>query len=333
MFKIVAYGVRENEIPYFKELNKYNYQLKLVPEFLTHKNVESARGMDGVLLRGNCVADALNIEKFNSYGIKYVMTRTVGYNHIDLNAIKKYDMKCARVPAYSPFAVAELALTLGMMLYRHTAIATSNTFKGNYMIDPRTFSNEIHSSTVGIIGAGKIGATEASLYKAMGSTVLAYDPYPSEYAKKFVEFVSRETLLDNSDIVSIHTPYFPNENDNMVDFEFIDSMKTGSMLVNTARGQLVDLKAVVKAIRSGKLGGFATDVFKNESELIGNNFSGLLPQPTLEELRELYPKVIITPHIGSYTRPALHDMISVSYENFEEARKEGHTPNDIKLPS
>lgn len=332
MFKIVAYGVRDNEVAYFKNLNKYNYELKLVPEFLTHDNVETAKGMDGVLLRGNCVADETNLAKFNEWGIKYVMTRTVGFNHIDLNAIKKFGMKCARVPAYSPYAVAELAMTLGMMLYRHTAVATNNTFNGNYAIDPVTFSHEIHSSTVGIVGAGKIGATEASLYHGMGTNVLAYDPYPSDYAKQFVTFVDEDELLAKSDIVSIHTPYFPGENDDMVNAAFVGKMKKGAMLVNTARGQLVDYEAVLAALKADQLGGFATDVFKNEGELIGHKFDGALPQGVMQELRDLYPKVLITPHIGSYTQPALHDMIAVSYDNFDEAQREGHTPNDIKLP-
>ncbi|WP_461225886.1 NAD(P)-dependent oxidoreductase [Lacticaseibacillus suihuaensis] len=332
MFKIVAYGVRENEVPYFKQLNKYNYELKLVPEFLTHDNVETAKGADGVMLRANCVADAENLAKFNAWGIKYVMTRTVGFNHIDLNAIKQYGMKCARVPAYSPYAVAELAQTLGMMLYRHTALATSNTFNGSFAVDPATFSREVHSSTVGIVGAGKIGATEASLYHGMGSTVLAYDPYPSDYARQFVTFVEEDELLAKADIVSIHTPYFPGVNDNLVDATFIAKMKDGAMLVNTARGELVDYAAVLAALKSGKLGGFATDVFKHEAKLMGHQFDDALPDPELEALRQLYPKVLITPHIGSYTEPALHDMIAVSYDNFDEAQRTGHTKNDIKLP-
>ncbi|MFD1429267.1 NAD(P)-dependent oxidoreductase [Lacticaseibacillus mingshuiensis] len=332
MFKIVAYGVRDNEVPYFKALNKYNYELKLVPEFLTHDNVETAKGADGVMLRANCVADAQNLAKFNEWGIKYVMTRTVGFNHIDLNAIKQYGMKCARVPAYSPYAVAELAMTLGMMLYRHTALATSNTNAGKFAVDPNTFSKEIHSSTVGIIGAGKIGATEASLYHGMGATVLAYDPYPSDYARQFVTFVEQDDLLAKSDIISIHTPYFKGQNDDFVNADLIAKMKDGVMLVNTARGELNDYKAVLAALKSGKLGGFATDVYKNETELLGHTFDGALAQADMEALRELYPKVLMTPHIGSYTEPALHDMIAVSYDNVEQAQQTGHTDNDIPLP-
>ena len=106
--KIVAYGVRPNEVDFFHKLNKYNYELKLVEELLTHDNIETAEGQDAVLLRGNCVADRQNLEKIKSYGIKYVFTRTVGFNHIDLQACKEMNLMVARVPAYSPNSVAEL---------------------------------------------------------------------------------------------------------------------------------------------------------------------------------------------------------------------------------
>ena len=331
MFKIVAYGVRENEVDYFKKLNKYNYELQLESDMLTHDNVETAKGADAVLLRANCVGDATNLAKFNEWGIKYVFTRTVGYNHIDLKAAKKYDMKVARVPAYSPYAVAELAMTLGMMLFRHTALATTLTNKGNFSVSTATFSGEVHSSTVGIIGTGRIGATEAQLYHGMGTNVLGYDPYPSDFAKQYVKFVSQDELLAQSDIVSIHVPYFPGQNDNLIDATFLSKMKKNAVLVNTARSQLADYPAVIKAIKDGQIAGFASDVLPDEEEVLGHNFNGNITNDLTRQLTELYPKVLLTPHIGSYTSPALTDMINVSYENFHQVLETGHTDNDVKL--
>lgn len=332
MFKITVYGVRSNEVNYFKKLNKYNYDLNLVSEFLSHDNAETAKGSNAVLLRANCVADKENLSKFNSWGIKYIFTRTVGFNHIDLTTAAEFGMKVARVPAYSPYAVAELAVTLGMMMFRHTAIETTNSHNGDFVISPNVFSKEIHTSTIGIIGTGKIGLTEASLYKGMGATVLGYDLYPTKKAEKYVDFVTQDELLASSDIVSIHVPYFPGENENMVNEEFLNKMKPGSFLVNTARGELVDNDAVLQALQQEKLAGFATDVFKDEGKLLGKDFESELPDPTLEKLRKLYPKVLITPHVGSYTSPALTDMINISYDNFNQVLSEGHTDNDVKLP-
>ncbi|MDO1604735.1 NAD(P)-dependent oxidoreductase [Lactobacillus sp. YT155] len=331
MFKITAYGVRPNEVSFFNDLNKYDYELNLVEELLTHDNIETAKGSDAVLLRANCVGDATNLTKLNEWGIKYVFTRTVGFNHIDLKKAAEFDMKVARVPAYSPYAVAELAMTLGMMQLRHTTQATNNTHNGKFVVEAGLFSKEVHSSTVGIVGTGKIGATEASLYKGMGAKVLGYDPYPSDYAAQFVEFVSLEELLTQSDLVSLHVPYFPGQNDQMVDEKFLAQMKADAVLVNTARGELVDHQAVLNALKANKLGSFATDVFPNEELFLGKTFDGELPDKVVNELNDFYPRVIMTAHVGSFTEPALEDMISVSYDNFHQVLETGHTDNDVDL--
>jgi D-lactate dehydrogenase len=331
MFKIVAYGVRENEVAYFKKLNKYNYDLKLEEDLLTHDNIETAQGADAVLLRANCQADEENLTKLNEWGIKYVFTRTVGFNHIDLKAAAKYDMKVARVPAYSPYAVAELAMTLGMMLFRHTALATNRTSNGNFTVTPATFSGEVHSSTVGIVGTGRIGATEAQLYHGMGTKVLGYDPYPSDSAKQYVEFVSQDELLERADIVSIHVPYFPGQNDRLINADFVTKMKNSAVLVNTARTELADYPAIIAALKNGQIAGFASDVLPNESLVLGHDFKGKITEETTKQLVDLYPQVLLTPHIGSYTSPALTDMIAVSYENFHQVLTTGKTDNDIKL--
>ncbi|GKQ42417.1 lactate dehydrogenase [Companilactobacillus sp. RD055328] len=331
MFKITAYGVRPNEVDYFKDLNKYDYELNLVEDLLTHENIATAQGSDAVLLRANCVADEVNLAKLNEWDIKYVFTRTVGYNHIDLNAAKEFGMKVARVPAYSPYAVAELAMTLGMTMLHHTAMASENTFNGDFTVPSYLFSREVHSSTVGIIGTGKIGATEASLYSGMGAKVLGYDPYPSEYAKQFVEFVELDELLAQSDIISLHVPYFHGQNDQMINAETIAKMKDNAILINTARGELVDHDAVLNALLSNKLQSFATDVLPDEKRIFGHKFEDALPNRTVDQLRDLYPRVLMTPHVGSYTEPALTDMISVSYENFNQALTTGKTDNDVEL--
>lgn len=332
MFKITIFGVRTNEIPYFKSLNKYNYELNLVEDYLTHENVDKAKGSDAVLLRANCIGDEQNLSKFNDWGIEYVFTRTVGVNHIDLDSAAKFGMHVSRVPSYSPYAVAELALTLGMMMFRHTVLETNNSYHGNFVISSNSFSKEIHSSTVGIIGTGKIGIAEAKLYKGMNAKVLGYDLYPTEEAKKYVTFVSQDELLKMSDIVSIHVPYFQGKNDNMVNLEFLNKMKKDSFLVNTARGELIDNDAILQALQDNKIAGFATDVYKDEAKYLGSIFKDELPDPTLEKLRQLYPKVLMTPHVGSYTSSALTDMVQTSYENFHQVLTQGFTDNDVKLP-
>lgn len=331
--KIACYGVRENEVPFFNQLNKYDFNLTLIEDLLTSENPETFANHDAVLLRGNCTADRTNIEKMAKEGIKYVFTRTVGFNHIDLKAAEEFNMSVARVPSYSPNAIAELSLTLAMMLLRSTAHTTMRTANKNFKVDGEMFSKEIRNCKVGIIGTGKIGLTEAKLFKGLGAEVLGYDIYENEEAKATLTYKELDELLTESDIVSLHVPYFPGKNDKMVDAEFIGKMKDGAILINTARGELQDNEAILKALQADKLSGFGTDVFANEQSLFFKEFKPWepLPDTTVQMLVDMYPRVLVTPHVGSNTDEALCNMIETSYENFNDVLTVGETVNKVVL--
>lgn len=331
---VVCYGVRPNEKSYFEKLNQFGYTLNLVEALLSHDNIKTAEGMDAVILRGNCVADRQNIEKFAEYGVRYLLTRTAGFNHIDLQAAADHNMLVARVPSYSPNAIAELSLTLAMSLLRHVAYTTNKTANKDFRVDSTMFSKEIRNCTVGVIGVGKIGLTEAELFKNLGAEVLGYDVYQSDAAKKVVQFKSLDEVLAESDIISLHVPYIPGENDQMVNADFISKMKDHAILINTARGELQDNQAILDAVESNKLDGVATDVFANESSIFFRKFEEgqKLDDPVIQRLVDLYPKVLITPHIGSNTDEALKNMIETSYQNLDDLLKYGQSPNDVALP-
>ncbi|MGY3767063.1 2-hydroxyacid dehydrogenase [Vagococcus vulneris] len=334
-FKIACYGVRPNEKPFFEKLNKYGYDLTLIEDLLTPENGDTFKGHDAVLLRGNCTANYNNIKKMANEGIKYVFTRTVGFNHIDLEAAADYNMKVARVPSYSPNAIAELSLTLAMMLLRSTAYTTARTARKNFKVDAQMFSKEIRNCTVGIIGTGRIGLTEAGLFNGLGAKVLGYDIFQSDAAKEVLEFKELDDLLKESDIVSLHVPYFPGQNDKMVNSEFISKMKDGAILINTARGELQDEEAILAGLESHKLAGFGTDVFANEQTMFFKEFADgdLLPNKTIQLLLDLYPRVLVTPHVGSNTDEALSNMIETSFENFNDILTNGETKNAVELPN
>lgn len=332
MTKITAYGVRPIEKPYFDKLNKYNFDMTYVEDLLTHENTAPAKGADAVLVRGNCVVDRQNLETFANWGIKIVFTRSVGYNHMDLQAAADLGIQMARVPGYSPYAVAELAFTLGMTLFRHVNLGISQTRQADFEISPKMFSKEIHTATVGIVGIGRIGYTEAKLYHALGAKVVAYDPYPSDAAKELAEMGTLAEVLGQSDIVSVHVPYFPGKNDQMINADFIGQMKKGAVLINTARGELTDVAAVLKGIDDGQIESYGADVITDEVNILGKHFENTAEIPN-EDVRQLVaanPQVLITPHVGSYTEPALEDMISISYDNFHEILTTGKTKNEIK---
>lgn len=333
-FKVTCYGVRPNEVPFFNKLNKYQYELNLVESLLNNDNVVEAKGSNAVILRGNCAGHRANLETLASYGIKYVFTRTVGFNHIDLQAAAELGLSVARVPGYSPNAIAELALTLAMSLLRHVSHTVHKTSKYDFRVDSTMFSKEIRNCKVGIIGTGKIGLTEAGLFKGLGAEVYGYDVFQSDAAKEVVTFVEMDELLAQCDIVSIHVPYFPGQNDKMVNAEFIAKMKDGAILINTARGELQDNKAILAAVKSGKLDGFGTDVFANEASFFFKAFDNgnAIPDQTVRELVDLYPRVLVTPHVGSNTDEALSNMIEISFDNLNDVLTKGSTMNAVELP-
>lgn len=332
-FKVTCFGVRPNEVPFFHSLNKYDYDLHLVEALCNHENVVEAEGSDAVILRGNCKGDRQNLEIFAQYGIKYVFTRTVGFNHIDLQAARELGLRVARVPGYSPNAIAELALTLAMSLLRHVTYTVDKTHRGDTRVDGTMFSKEIRNCKVGIVGTGKIGLTEATLFKGLGADVYGYDVFQSDAAKEVVKFVELDELLAVCDVVSIHVPYFKGENDRYIDAAFISKMKDKAILINTARGELQDNKAILDAIKSGKLEGFATDVLPDETNYFFKDFQGIenIEDEVVRELFELYPKVLITPHVGSNTDEALSNMIEISFDNLNEILTKGTLTNAIDL--
>lgn len=331
MMKIVCYGVRETEVPFFNEINKnYGYDLKLVTLGLNHENVAEAIGAEAIMVRGNCKADRKNLELLKANGLQIVLTRTVGFDHVDLEAVKDLGLKAARVPGYSPNAIGELALSHAMMLLRHTAYTVNRTREKNFLVDGFMFSKEVRNCTVAVLGAGKIGLTTAKLFKGLGARVIAYDVFQSDAAKEVVEFMELDEVLAQADIISVHMPYIKGVNYHIINDEFISKMKDGAILVNTARGELQDIDAIIRGIESGKLGGFATDVLEGESEVFFKDLNGQeLENSSYEKLVNLYPRVLITPHIGSYTDEALTNMIEISYENAKDFSTKGSCKNNI----
>ncbi len=328
--KLVCFGVRPTEVEFFNKLNKYGYDLKLVEKGLNHENVKEAIGAEAIMVRGNCMADRQNLELLKNNGLKYVLTRTVGFDHVDLDAVKEFGLKSARVPGYSPNAIGELAVTLAMMLLRHTAYSVNRTREKNFVVDANMFSKEVRNCTVGIIGTGRIGLTTAKLFKGLGARVIGYDVFQSDAAKEVVEFVSQEELIKTSDIISVHMPYIKGVNYHLINDEFINNMKDGGIVINTARGELQDIEAIIRGIESGKLGGYGADVLEGESRVFFKDLKGQeIDDENIEKLMNMFPKVLLTPHIGSYTDEALTNMISISYDNLNEYLTEKNCKNAI----
>ncbi|WP_293723854.1 2-hydroxyacid dehydrogenase [uncultured Cetobacterium sp.] len=327
--KLICFGVRKVEEEFFIKLNRFGYELTLVEALLNDENIHLIKGHEAVMLRANCPANRKNLEIIKSYGVEYLLTRTVGYNHIDLEAAKEMGFKMARVPTYSPNAIAELAITFAMNLVRKGTYMINRSREKNFVVDEFMFSREIRNLTVGVVGTGKIGLTTARLFKGLGAKVLAYDIYPNENAKDILEYVSMDDLIKNSDIITLHCPYIKGQNDNLINDELISKAKKDVILINTARGELQDVEAILKGLETGKVGGYASDVFTNEKDFFFKDMKNKEIDTTIQKLLDFYPKVLITPHIGSYTDEALTNMIEISYENLDEFIKKGVCENQL----
>lgn len=329
--KMVCYGVRDTEKEFFTSLNeKFGYSLVLVKELLTHTNIDTAKSADAVMLRANCIADKQNLDKLKEFGVKYVLTRTVGVNHIDIDYADQLGFKMARVPFYSPNAVSELAVSLAVGLLRNTYYMADNMRKKNFKVDDFMFAKEIRNSTIGIIGTGRIGMEVAKAFKGMGAKVLGFDIYPNDDNKVILDYVTLDELLEKSDLITLHSPYIPGENDNMINKDTIAKMKKGAFIVNAARGELINHQDLLVAIKSGYIKGAALDTLQNEGQIFFKDFEDKqLPIEVYQELSQLYPRVIFTPHVGSYTDEAVKNMVETTYENLSEFEKTGQCKNVV----
>ena len=239
-------------------------------------------------------------------------------------------MKLGYVPFYSPNAISELAVTLAMTLLRNVAYTAAKTSQQDFTVDTQMFAKEIRNCTVGVVGIGRIGLTTATLFKGLGANVLAYDAFPKEGVDHICTQVPLDELLAKSDVISIHAPYIP-ANGKVITKEFISKMKPGAILVNTARGELQDIDAIIEALESGHLRGVGLDVLEGESEVFFKDLRGQeIANPAIRKLVELYPRVLLTPHMGSYTDEAVLNMVETSFENLKEYVETGSCKNDIQ---
>ncbi|MBF0713323.1 lactate dehydrogenase [Gemella sp. GH3] len=329
--KVLCYGVRDVEKAIFEEVNKkFNFDMTLVPNYVkTKEDVMLAKGYDCVILRGNCWANKENLDLFKEFGVEYVLTRTVGVDHIDVAYAKENGFKTAFVPGYSPNAIAELAVTLGMTLLRNVAYTANKTSKKDFTVDAQMFSKEIRNCTVGVVGIGRIGLTSATLFKGLGANVLAYDAFKKEGVDHICTQVELDELIAKSDIITLHCPFIK-ENGKVVTKDFVSKMKDGAILINTARGELQDLDAIIEGLESGKISAAGLDVIEGESAFFFKNLENQnIADARVEKLVSMYPKVLITPHMGSYTDEAVLNMVETSFENLKEYIETGKCKNEI----
>lgn len=289
-------------------------ELLYFAEALNERSTNLARDCEVVCVFVNDVLNAAVLDTLAQLGVRAVLLRCAGFNNLDTASAARLGLFVARVPAYSPEAVAEHTLALVLTLNRHTHRAYLRVRDGNFALDGLLGSN-LHGKTVGLVGLGKIGLATARIFKGFGCVVLGYDPnVPDEFAA-IGSAVELDTLLAESDYVSLHCPLTP-DNRHLIDASALARIKPGAMLINTSRGGLIDTVAVINALKSRKLGALAIDVYEQESELFFHDRSADILGDDVFQRLMTFPNVLVTGHQGFFTIEAMREIAQVTLHNF-----------------
>ena len=286
---------------------------------LSAETAVAANGAQAVCIFVNDRADRPCIEALAGIGVKHIALRCAGFNGVDLAAAKELGVSVTRVPAYSPYAVAEHAVALLLALNRKIPRANNRVHDLNFSLSGLV-GFDLHGKTAGIIGTGKIGRIAAQILRGFGMRVLAFDKFPSaEWAQQHgVEYTDARTLARECEVISLHTPLTP-ETHHIIRRETIELMKPGAILINVSRGALIDTTALIEALKSGRIGGVALDVYEEEEGVFFEDLSGQILHD--DELARLltFPNVLITAHQAFLTREALAEIARVTVANLVAA--------------
>ena len=273
--------------------------------------------------------DASVLEKLKEQGVRLIAMRCAGFNNVDLKAAAKLGLGVVRVPAYSPFAVAEHALGLMLCLNRRFHRSWARLREGNFALDG-LLGFDMHGKTVGVVGTGRIGQVLCGLLKGFGCKVLAYDLFPSQtLAATGVEYVQLDRLYAESDIISLHCP-LTKETFHLIDAASLAAMKTGVMIINTSRGPLIETQAVIGALKAGKVGYLGLDVYEEEQGLFFEDRSEQVIQDDVFVRLQTFPNVLITAHQAFFTKEAVDNIAETTLENMKEYLETGGCKNAIK---
>lgn len=308
--KMFVYGLREyDERQFFETYSRqYGIDFDSSPEKPTLENAHLAEGCDAVNIL-TAPVDRAMIDRYHEMGIRCIATRTIGYDHIDYVYAKEKGIGVLNI-TYSPATVADYTVMMILMGIRKIKYIRLRAEVQDYTLEGK-LACELGNLTVGIIGTGRIGSCLARELTGFGCRMLAYDPFPKEDLKGIVEYTDMDSLLRESDIITLHAPAVE-ENYHIIDADAFAKMKPGAGIVNCARGALVDSDAMIDAIESGHLGFACLDTVEHEYGLYYYNRMGEpLNNPRLAILNS-HPNVITTPHMAFYTREAVSDMVENS---------------------
>ena len=329
--RVAVYSSHPHDEKYLNRANEASgHDLVFLESRLKPRTAKLADGFDAVCAFVNDDLGVATLEALDGLGIHHIALRSAGFNHVDLEAAGRLDFTVARVPAYSPHAVAEHTVAIVLALNRQIHKAYTRVRDGNFALDG-LLGFDLHGRTVGVIGTGKIGERVAVIMAGFGCRILAYDPYPNQVCVDLgVEYVELAELFAESDIVTLHTPLTP-ETHHLIDEETIALMKDGVMIVNTSRGALVDTQAVIDGLKSRKVGYLGLDVYEEEGDLFFENLSDRIITDDVFSRLLTFPNVIITGHQAFFTAEAITAIAETTIGNLTAFEQGVASGNELDL--
>lgn len=312
--KILFYGTKNYDRRFFENLlpSYPGIEMKFTDANLHEETAPLARGYEAICAFVNSDLSAPVLAELHRQEIKLILMRCAGYNNIDLPAAKEYGIRILRVPGYSPEAVAEHAMALALTANRHTHKAYIKCRENNFALNGLMGVN-FYGKTAGIIGTGKIGQAMARICKGFGMKVIAYDLFPNK-SLDFLEYVSLDELLAQSDLISLHCPLSP-ETRHIINAESIAKMKDGVILVNTSRGGLINTQDLIAGIRDHKFFAVGLDVYEEETDFVYEDMSERILQSSTVQRLLSFPNVMLTSHQGFLTEEALTNIAETTLDN------------------
>jgi D-lactate dehydrogenase len=324
--KVAVFSTKQHTEDSFEEANAaFGHELAFLEPRLTVETAPLAKGFPVVCISMFDQADSSVLKVLRYGGTQLLALRCAGFNNVDLAAADELELRIVRVPAYSPHAVAEHTVGLMLALNRKTCRAYARAREGNPSLDG-LLGFDMHGRTVGVIGTGRVGQVVAQILKGFGCTVLAFDPVENRKLRNVVKYVPLGDLLAVSDIVTLHCPLSP-QTCRIIDKSAFEKMKQGVMLINTSRGALIDARAAIRALKSGRLGYLGLDIYEEEADMVFEDLSDtVIPEDVFARLLT-FPNVIVTAHQAFFTAEGLRAIAEstlASIAAFQAGRSLSH---------
>lgn len=327
--KVLVFSAKEFEIPYLEKANKGKHQLTFTKEALSSKTAMTAVGYEAISIFSADEVCFLTIEKLNSFGVKYITLRSVGYDNVNLRAASRSNIRVANVPAYSPYAIAEHAVSLLLALNRK--LIESNQRVEHFNFDQNHLIGfDLNNKTVGIVGTGRIGSVMTKIMHGFGCKVIAYDIEENKdlINKYNINYVTLKELCEESDIISLHVP-LNTDTHQLIDEDVIALMKPGVVIINTARGSILNTKHVIDGLLDGRIGTLGIDVYENEKGIFFKDRSQNIPNDDLLLKLNAMPNVLITGHHAFLTEEALTNIAETTIYNLDCWETGKETENEL----